>query len=48
MVLINKGNATSDDVLALAKSIVGKIEDKFGISLELEPRMITATGERNL
>ena len=48
LVLINKGNATSDDVLALAKSIVKKIEVKFGITLEAEPRMITATGERSL
>ncbi|MCL1140969.1 UDP-N-acetylmuramate dehydrogenase [Shewanella pneumatophori] len=48
LVLINKGDATSDDVLTLAKSIVEKIKDKFGISLEAEPRMITATGERSL
>ncbi len=48
LVLINKGDASSDDVLALAKSIVDKIKDKFGIRLEPEPRMITATGERSL
>lgn len=48
LVLVNKDNATSADVLALAKFIVDKIENKFGIRLEAEPRMITATGERSL
>lgn len=48
LVLINKGDATSDDVLVLAKFIIDKIEDRFGIRLEAEPRMITATGERSL
>ncbi|MCL1148517.1 UDP-N-acetylmuramate dehydrogenase [Shewanella marinintestina] len=48
LVLINKGDATSDDVLLLAKLIIDKIEDRFGIRLEAEPRMITATGERSL
>ncbi|MGS0683489.1 UDP-N-acetylmuramate dehydrogenase [Shewanella sp. 125m-7] len=48
LVLINKDNASSDDVLLLAKVIVEKIETQFGIRLEPEPRMITAYGERNL
>jgi UDP-N-acetylmuramate dehydrogenase len=48
LVLINRGDASSDDILALAKHIVDCIEDLFGIKLEPEPRMIAATGERSL
>ncbi|MGS0676425.1 UDP-N-acetylmuramate dehydrogenase [Shewanella sp. 30m-9] len=48
LVLINKHNATSEDVLSLARLIVEKIEAQFGIRLDPEPRMITANGERSL
>ncbi|ABZ78691.1 UDP-N-acetylenolpyruvoylglucosamine reductase [Shewanella halifaxensis HAW-EB4] len=48
LVLINKGNATSDDVLSLARFVVDKIDEDFGIRLEPEPRMISANGERSL
>ncbi|WP_299811402.1 UDP-N-acetylmuramate dehydrogenase [uncultured Shewanella sp.] len=48
LVLVNTGDATSKDILLLAKSIVEKIELKFGIALEPEPRMIGADGERSL
>lgn len=48
LVLVNTGEATSDDVLMLASSIVEKIELQFGISLEAEPRMIGTNGERSL
>ncbi|MCL1060512.1 UDP-N-acetylmuramate dehydrogenase [Shewanella gelidimarina] len=48
LVLINRDNATSNDILTLAQHVVDCIEDKFGIKLEPEPRMIAATGERSL
>ncbi|MBL4915587.1 UDP-N-acetylmuramate dehydrogenase [Shewanella schlegeliana] len=48
LVLVNTGDATSEDVVILAGSIVEKIEQKFGITLEAEPRMIGAYGERSL
>ncbi|MCL1052207.1 UDP-N-acetylmuramate dehydrogenase [Shewanella abyssi] len=48
LVLINKDDATSDDILALAKHIVDCVESLFGVKLEAEPRLIAATGERSL
>ncbi len=48
LVLINKNSATSDDVLNLARHVVDCIDKQFGIRLQPEPRMIAATGERNL
>lgn len=48
LVLINKDNASSDDVLGLARHIVDCIFKEFGITLEHEPRMIATTGERSL
>ncbi|ABV85496.1 UDP-N-acetylmuramate dehydrogenase [Shewanella pealeana] len=48
LVLINKCNATSEDVLSLARFVVDKINEVFGIQLEPEPRMISANGERSL
>ncbi|QQX82668.1 UDP-N-acetylmuramate dehydrogenase [Shewanella sp. KX20019] len=48
LVLINRDDATSDDILALAKHIVNCVEALFGVKLEVEPRIIAATGERSL
>ncbi|MEZ9822886.1 UDP-N-acetylmuramate dehydrogenase [Shewanella sp. 10N.286.45.A1] len=48
LVLINRDNASSDDVLCLARHIVDCISKQFAINLEHEPRMIASTGERSL
>lgn len=40
LVLINRGGATAADVLALSEAIRRDVADRFGISLELEPRVI--------
>jgi len=40
LVLVNYGNASGAQLWAIAKEIQLKIEDKFGITLEPEPRVI--------
>ncbi|MDT8321141.1 MAG: UDP-N-acetylmuramate dehydrogenase [Xanthomonadales bacterium] len=40
LVLINHGAATGRDVLALAESIKARVADRFGITLETEPRIL--------
>ena len=37
LALINRGGATAADILALAKKITLAVQEKFGISLEMEP-----------
>ncbi|WOT05165.1 UDP-N-acetylmuramate dehydrogenase [Shewanella youngdeokensis] len=41
LVLINQGDATSDELLALSGYIIDRIHSLFGIKLEPEPRMIS-------
>lgn len=48
LVLINKSNASSEDVLALARHIVSCIAKLFNIHLEVEPRILGKTGLRSL
>ncbi|EHD23531.1 MULTISPECIES: UDP-N-acetylmuramate dehydrogenase [Brenneria] len=45
LVLINKGNATSQDIVNLARHVRGQVAERFGIWLEPEVRFIAATGE---
>ncbi|OKP00705.1 UDP-N-acetylmuramate dehydrogenase [Xenorhabdus eapokensis] len=45
LVLINKGNATGQEVIALAAYIRNKVAEKFNIFLEPEVRFIGSTGE---
>lgn len=45
LVLINKGNATGQDVLALAKAVRQKVREKFGVEIHPEVRFIGKTGE---
>jgi UDP-N-acetylmuramate dehydrogenase len=40
LALINKGGATADDVIALAREIRKRVEDRFGIRLFVEPMLI--------
>jgi len=43
LVLVNHGNATGAHLLDLARRIAGSVQDRFGVSLEPEPRVIGAT-----
>ena len=40
LAICNAGNATSSDVVALAREIHARVHDRFGIELEPEPRLI--------
>ncbi len=40
LVIVNHGNATGQEVLHLARHIQACILDKFGVTLEIEPRII--------
>lgn len=39
LVLVNYGEGTAKDVLALAKCIQDKVHEKFGVSLQIEPNI---------
>ncbi len=43
LVLVNLGHATGADLLALAQRVMVSVQEKFGIRLEPEPRVIGAT-----
>ena len=40
LVLVNYGNGTAKDILALAKCIQDKVHEKFGVSLQIEPNIL--------
>jgi UDP-N-acetylmuramate dehydrogenase len=40
LALVNRGGATAKKILALAEKIRAAVEEKFGISLEMEPEMV--------
>ncbi len=40
LVLVNHGNASGADVWRFAQGIIASVQDKFGITLEAEPRVI--------
>jgi len=40
LVLVNHGNATGTELWQIAEDIMASVEDKFGIHLEPEPRVI--------
>jgi UDP-N-acetylmuramate dehydrogenase len=43
LVLVNLGHATGADLLAVARSVMGSVQEKFGVLLEPEPRVVGAT-----
>lgn len=40
LVLVNPGQATGSDVLALAQAIAADVRRRFGVTLEMEPRIV--------
>lgn len=42
LVLVNHGNASGEQLLQLARQVVASVKDRFGITLEPEPRIIGA------
>ncbi|MCL6619363.1 MAG: UDP-N-acetylmuramate dehydrogenase [Thermomonas hydrothermalis] len=43
LVLVNHGNASGADVLALARRIAASVQARFGVAIEPEPRLVGAT-----
>ena len=43
LVLVNHGNATGAQLLDLARRVAGSVQEKYGVALEPEPRIIGAT-----
>lgn len=43
LVLVNHGRASGADLLALARRVAGSIEERFGVRLEPEPRIVGAS-----
>ena len=41
LVLVNRGEATANDVLSYAKKIIISVRDRFGVTLELEPSVLS-------
>jgi UDP-N-acetylmuramate dehydrogenase len=41
-VLVNRGAATGAQLLALARRIAASVDERFGVPLEPEPRIIGA------
>ena len=42
LVLVNHGHATGAQLLDLARRIAGSVQERFGVALEPEPRIIGA------
>ncbi len=40
LVLVNHGQATGAQLLALARRIAGSVQERFGVALEPEPRVV--------
>ncbi len=40
LVLVNGGSATGREIMALAKAIQHSVQDRFGVLLEMEPRLV--------
>ncbi|MGB4858086.1 MAG: UDP-N-acetylmuramate dehydrogenase [Dokdonella sp.] len=43
LVLVNHGGASGTALLAMARHVVATVQEKFGVALEPEPRIISAT-----
>lgn len=44
LALMNRGNASTSDILALAQRIHDRVKSKFGIDLSIEPELIGVSG----
>ncbi|MBV7316454.1 UDP-N-acetylmuramate dehydrogenase [Shewanella sp. NIFS-20-20] len=44
LVIVNLGGASGEDIAALAKHVILTVEDKFGVRLEIEPRLVANHG----
>jgi UDP-N-acetylmuramate dehydrogenase len=42
-VLVNHGNASGGQLLALARRVSQSVSERFGVKLEPEPRIVGAT-----
>jgi UDP-N-acetylmuramate dehydrogenase len=40
LVIVNHGNATAVDILSLAKTIQASVQEKFGVTLDIEPNIL--------
>ncbi len=40
LVLVNHGGATANDILELANIIQGKVRERFGVELQIEPNIL--------
>jgi len=40
--IVNRGHATSDDVQELIRQVHARVRERFGVSLELEVRIVEA------
>ena len=43
LVLVNHGQASGAELLALARRIAGSVQARFGVALEPEPRIVGAS-----
>jgi len=43
LVLVNHGKATGAQLLSLARRVAGSVQERFGVTLEPEPRIVGAT-----
>ena len=43
LALTNRGGATTDEVLAVARTIRAGVQDQFGVLLEPEPQLVNCT-----
>ncbi|MCG9723542.1 UDP-N-acetylmuramate dehydrogenase [Shewanella sp. Isolate7] len=48
LVIVNKGGCSGQEVCGLARLVIDRIFDDFGVRLEVEPRIIGATGQKEL
>jgi UDP-N-acetylmuramate dehydrogenase len=43
LVLVNLGRATGPQLLSLARRVAASVQERFGVTLEPEPRIVGAT-----
>ncbi|MCE9680205.1 UDP-N-acetylmuramate dehydrogenase [Shewanella sp. AS1] len=48
LVIVNNGGCSGDDVCRLARLVIDKVYRQFGVSLEVEPRIIGADAQKDI